>query len=183
MTRSLAAAPRLETERLVLRAHRADDLADLRETWSDPAVVRYIGGRPCTEEEAWQRLLRYAGHWPLLGYGFWRISDKPSDRYLGDIGFFDGRRGLGPDFDGAPEVGWTLAAHAHGQGLATEALTAVLAWGDAHLPHGRTVCMIHPENAPSFAVAARQGYGEFTRATFKEAPVVLLERRRAAPHS
>jgi RimJ/RimL family protein N-acetyltransferase len=154
----MTAPPRLETERLVLRAHDRADLPEVQATWSDPAVVRFIGGRPCTEEEAWARMLRYAGHWPLLGFGFWRIGERTTDRYLGDVGFFDGRRGLGPRFDGAPEVGWTLAAHAHGRGLATEALRAVFAWGDAHLGSGRTVCMISPDNTPSLKVAARFGF-------------------------
>ena len=178
MSASVTAAPRIQTERLVLREHRAEDLAQVRATWSDPAVNRYIGGRPCTEEEAWTRILRYAGHWPLLGFGFWRVSDRTTDRYLGDIGFFLGRRDLGPAFDTAPEVGWTLAAHAHGRGLATEALAAVLAWGDARLPHARTVCMISPENTPSLRVAERHGYREFDRTSFREAPVILFERRR-----
>ena len=173
--------PRIQTERLVLRGHDRRDLPELKEAWSDPTVVRFIGGRPCTDEEAWTRLLRYAGHWPLLGFGFWRVSDGATDRYLGDIGFFDGRRGLGPGFDGAPEVGWTLAAHAHGRGFATEALSAALAWGDAHLPSDRTVCMIHPDNAPSFRVAARFGFTELERATYKDAPVVLLQRPKRAP--
>jgi len=173
--------PRIETERLVLRAHARDDLSVLHETWSDPKVVRHIGGRPCTEEEAWMRLLRYAGHWPLLGYGFWRISDRVTGAYLGDIGFFNGRRSLGARFDEAAEAGWTLAAGAQGRGLATEALDAVLAWGDAHLPMDRTVCMIHPENAPSLKLADRFGYREFDRTTYKENPVVLLERNRTEP--
>lgn len=171
-------APRIETERLVLRAHGREDLAAVQATWSDPAVVRFIGGRPCAEDEAWTRLLRYVGHWPLLGYGFWRISDRATDGYLGDVGFFDGRRELGARFDAAPEAGWTLASAAHGRGLASEALTAALAWGDAHLPADRTVCMIHPENAPSLRMAERFGYREFGRAAYKEAPVVLFERLR-----
>lgn len=172
------APPRIETDRLLLRAHGRDDLDVVRETWSDPVVLRYLGGQPCTEAEAWQRLLRYAGHWPLLGYGFWRLGERETDRYVGDMGFFDGRRGLGVRFDDAPEAGWTLASSAHGRGLATEALAAVLAWGDAHLPADRTVCIIHPENAASIRVAERFGYREFDRAAYKESPVVLFERRR-----
>ena len=171
-------APVLETERLVLRAHTLEDFPDVLDTWSDPAVVRHIGGRPATEEEVWTRLLRYVGHWPLLGFGFWRIGERETGRYAGDIGFFDGRRGLGPDFDGVPEAGWTLAPRVQGRGLATEALRAILAWGDERLPAARTVCMVHPENAASIAVAAKFGYREFSRATFKDAPTVLFERVR-----
>jgi RimJ/RimL family protein N-acetyltransferase len=61
-------APRLETERLVLRAHRVEDFPDLAALWSDPLVTRFISGVPQTPEESWSRLLRYAGHWLLLGY-------------------------------------------------------------------------------------------------------------------
>jgi RimJ/RimL family protein N-acetyltransferase len=171
-----AAAPVLETERLVLRAHTRDDLPDVLATWSDPDVVRFIGGRGATEEEAWQRLLRYAGSWPLLGYGFWRIGDRGTGAYLGDIGFFQGCRGLGERFDRAPECGWTLASHVHGRGYATEAVRAVHAWGDVHLPAERTVCMIDPGNAPSQALAAKFGYVEFARSTYKDVPTMLFER-------
>lgn len=173
-----AVVPVLETERLVLRRHTAADLPDVLATWSDPDVVRFIGGRGATEEEAWQRLLRYAGSWALLGFGFWRIGEKASGAYLGDVGFFHGRRGLGPEFDPFPECGWTLAASAHGRGYATEAVAAVHAWGDAHLPVGRTVCIIDPGNAPSIRLAAKFGYREFARSAYKDALVVLYERLR-----
>ena len=174
------AVPVLETERLVLRAHAREDLADVLATWSDPEVVRFIGGRAATQEEAWARLLRYAGSWPLLGYGFWRIGEKDGGAYVGDVGFFQGRRGLGAAFDEAPECGWTLAAPMHGRGYATEAVAAVHAWGDARLPSGRTVCIIDPANLASIRVASKFGYREFARSTYKDAPVVLYERLRPA---
>jgi len=172
--------PLLETERLVLRRHTSGDLPDVLATWSDPDVVRFIGGRGSTEEEAWQRLLRYAGSWALLGFGFWRVGEKESGAYLGDVGFFHGRRGLGPDFDEFPECGWTITARAHGRGYASEAVAAIHVWGDVHLPVGRTVCIIDPDNAPSNRLAARVGYREFGRSTYKDAPIVLFERLSAS---
>ena len=62
-------APVLETPRLLLRPHTLDDFPATFAMWSDPEVVRFIGGRPFTREEAWARLLRYVGHWTMLGYG------------------------------------------------------------------------------------------------------------------
>jgi RimJ/RimL family protein N-acetyltransferase len=41
--------------------------------------------------------------------------------------------------------------------------------------------MISPENTPSLRVAERHGYREFDRTSFREAPVILFERRRPAP--
>jgi RimJ/RimL family protein N-acetyltransferase len=47
-----ATAPTIETTRLRLRAHRPDDLGAALVMWADPAVTRYIGGRPSTEQQA-----------------------------------------------------------------------------------------------------------------------------------
>ncbi|MDE2272066.1 MAG: GNAT family N-acetyltransferase, partial [Xanthomonadaceae bacterium] len=129
---ALPLAPLLETERLRLRGHRLDDYAALAAIWADPQVVRYIGGKPSTPQQSWQRLLRYAGLWHLLGYGFWAIEEKSSGRMLGDIGYMDVKRDIVPALDGMPEVGWVLVPDAQGKGYASEALVAALAWGDAH---------------------------------------------------
>ena len=61
--------PELETPRLSLRGHRVEDLEDCAAMWGDPQVTRHIGGRPSTKEEVWSRLVRYVGHWALLGFG------------------------------------------------------------------------------------------------------------------
>jgi hypothetical protein len=85
-------APDLHTARLHLRAHRLDDAAALHRMWSDPAVVRHLGGEPSRVDESWARLLRYAGMWPLLGFGYWAVTDRDTSIYLGDCGFLLGKR-------------------------------------------------------------------------------------------
>ena len=60
-------APRIETARLILRAHGAADLDAVAAMWSDAALVRHITGKPSTREESWARILRYAGLWPTKG--------------------------------------------------------------------------------------------------------------------
>src|SRR5437762_7040767 len=111
----------LDTDRLTLRPHRLDDFPDTRALWSDPEVTRFIGGRPLTEEETWQRLLRYVGHWSLLGFGYWAVRERGSGRFVGEVGFANGKRTLEPSFGDAPEIGWVLATSAQGRGYATEA--------------------------------------------------------------
>lgn len=169
--------PILETERLHLRPHHPGDFAPCAAMWADPAVTRYIGGRPFTPEEVWARLLRYAGHWSWMGYGYWAIEEKHTGGYLGELGFSDLKRDLEPSSHGVPELGWVLAAHAHAKGYATEAARAVIAWGDAHFPSARTVCLIHPENLRSLRVAEKCGYREFHRTSYKGQPAILLARQ------
>jgi RimJ/RimL family protein N-acetyltransferase len=169
-------APIIETARLVLRPHTAADFRDCAAMWADPLVTRHIGGRPSTAEETWARLLRYAGLWTLLGLGYWAIRERDTGRFVGEAGFADFRRELTPSLEGAPEAGWALAAWAHGRGFATEAVGAVVAWGDAHLAAPRTVCMIAPTNAASVRVAEKCGFREWVRTAYKDAPTVLFER-------
>lgn len=170
-------APPLDTERLTLRGHIVDDFVDSAAMWGDPQVTRFIGGRPFTEEECWSRLLRYVGHWPVKGFGYWVVRERASGRFVGEVGFADFRRELTPTFGDAPEAGWALAAWAQGKGFGLEAVKALTGWGDEHFRGGRTVCMISPENAPSIALAVRCGFREYARTTYHDSPAVLFERQ------
>src|SRR5690606_33908019 len=101
----------------------------------------YIGGRPFTHEEVWSKLLRYAGHWALLGFGYWVVREAPSGRFVGEVGYADFKRDFTPSLDGAPEMGWVLTPGAQGQGFAAEAVRAAMRWADQKWPGGRTVCL------------------------------------------
>jgi RimJ/RimL family protein N-acetyltransferase len=171
------AAPTLETDRLRMRSYRREDFPALVTTWADPIVMRHILGRPSTEEETWARLLRYAGLWPLLGYGYWAVEERSTGRFVGDVGFADFRREMTPSFGDAPEAGWVLASWAHGKGFATEAVRAAHAWSDAHLDRAAyTVCMIASQNTASIRVAIKCGYVENDRGTYKGSEDVLFRR-------
>ena len=172
--------PVIETERLRLRCHRVDDFGDCAAMWADGEVTRYIGGKPFTGEEVWARLLRYVGHWALLGYGFWAIEEKATGAFAGELGFADCKRDIEPPLGDTPELGWALAPGVQGRGYATEAVRAALAWGGARFGPARTVCLIHPENARSIRVAEKCGYGEFCRTTYKGQPAILYERMLSA---
>jgi RimJ/RimL family protein N-acetyltransferase len=168
--------PVIETARLRLRAHRPDDFAACAAMWALPDVVRYIGGKPFTIEEVWARVLRYTGHWQWMGFGFWALEEKATGTFAGDLGFAEFKRDIEPSIQGIPEVGWVLAPHAQGKGYATEAVRAIVAWGNQHFDRARTVCLIHPENQPSLRVAEKCGYKEFHRTTYKGQPTLILAR-------
>ncbi|MBU8541268.1 GNAT family N-acetyltransferase [Falsiroseomonas tokyonensis] len=161
--------PVLETPRLRLRPHVAADFPALAAIWANPEVTRHIG-RPSTAEESWARMLRYAGLWPLCGFGYWAVEDRATGAYLGDVGFADFHRALDPPMD-LPEIGWVLAPQAHGRGVATEAAGAALAWLARPC-----FCIIAPANAGSLRVAAKLGFREQGLAAYRDDQVMVLVR-------
>jgi RimJ/RimL family protein N-acetyltransferase len=167
--------PILETERLRLRGHRLADLDAVAALWADPVTVRFITGKPASREDSWGRLLRYAGHWALLGHGFWAIEEKATGRFLGEGGFGSFKREIDPPID-APEQGWSLSSDVHGKGYAFEAMNAALAWGEKHFGRSDFTCIISPENTPSLKLAEKLGYREIKRTTYKGEPTVMLRR-------
>lgn len=173
--------PTLETDRLLLRGHAVSDFDAGLHIWRDPLVTKYVGGKPSTRHESWSRLLRYPGHWALLGYGYWAIEEKASGKFIGEAGFGDFKRELDPPIDGIPEIGWALDSRVHGQGYGSEALRAILAWGDDHLAADKSVCLIHPENAASIRLATKHGYRESARTTYLDHPTLLFERAKTHP--
>ena len=173
-------APTLETPRLRLRAHRLDDFEPAFAMWSDPVVTRFIGGKPSTEQQTWSRMLGYAGHWALLGFGYWALEEKSSGSFVGELGFANFKRDIAAAMRDVPELGWALAARVHGRGYATEAVRAAVAWGDVRFESARTVCLIDPENLASIRVAQKCGYDVFERALYNERPTLFLERQAPA---
>ncbi|MDG3041911.1 GNAT family N-acetyltransferase [Roseicyclus marinus] len=173
----------IDTAGLRLRPHRDSDLPAMIAMWSDPAVVRHIGGRLFTAAETAARLARYRALWPTHGHGYWAIEDRATGRFIGEAGFARFGRGLGPAFDDAPEAGWVLAAPAQGRGLGTEAVAALHDWADTALALPRTVCMITPDNGPSLRLAAMFGYARFDDVMRDGAAVWLMARPRGAARS
>jgi RimJ/RimL family protein N-acetyltransferase len=149
--------------------------------WADPLVTRHVGGKPLTEEESWTKFLRYAGHWALLGFGYWVVEEKATGNFVGEIGFADYKRDLQPSLKGVPEIGWVLASQAHGNGYATEAVRAAVAWGDANFQSAKTACIITPENLASIRVAVKCGYGRPQPAVYKGKPTLMYVRDSGPP--
>jgi len=172
--------PRLDTPRLILRAHTLDDFPAMAAIWGDPEVTRFILGPPSSPEATWSRLLRHAGHWALLGYGYWALECRATGEYLGEAGLADYHRAFDPPEAFAPEAGWVLATRAHGRGLATEAVAAVLGWADAALAARATCAIFDPAHGASVAVARKVGFGADRLTLYNGNPTLRLERPRRA---
>ncbi|WP_347313101.1 GNAT family N-acetyltransferase [Defluviimonas sp. SAOS-178_SWC] len=168
--------PVIETERLLLRGMVREDFPGMAAIWQEPEVVRFIGGKPRPIGESWAVFLRIAGSWAIEGFGQWGIVRKQDGALLGQTGFFTGMRGLGPDFDEAPESGWVLTAPVHGQGYGREAVMAAHRWFDAQPFGGRSRAMIEVGHTASFAIAERLGYVAFRETEDLGDRVMLLAR-------
>ena len=173
---SLSSVPMLETSRLVMRGFQVADFDAWFAMTRLPAFYRYLTPGPLPAEEVWKLLLRSAGHWAVLGYGFWAVEEKASGRFVGGVGFLNLKRAIEPPLGDAPEMGWVLDPAVHGLGYANEAADAALVWASNYFGPVRTVCIIHPDNEPSLRLAAKIGYREYARSTYHEEPIVLLER-------
>lgn len=171
----MKSCPTLETPRLILRPHSKEDLGPSLALWTNPAVYQPILKRPSTEAETWSRLLKYAGLWSLLGFGYFALIEKASNTMIGELGFADFYRDLTPSIVGLPEMGWVLHPDFHGQGLMTEAIQALRVWGKENLPFDKVVCIIDPTNEPSIRLATRCGFVKAGDAVYEGQPTLLLE--------
>ncbi|MGB3314419.1 MAG: GNAT family N-acetyltransferase [Albidovulum sp.] len=166
----------IETERLILRGMVKADFPVFAAIWQEPDVVRFIGNKPRPLAESWNVFLKVAGNWAIEGFGQWAITRRADGAFLGQTGFFTGMRGIGDDFDAAPEAGWVLTASAHGRGYGREAVTAAHRWFDVQPFGGVSHAMIEDGHDASFAIARALGYQVMRESVDLGDKVMLLRR-------
>jgi RimJ/RimL family protein N-acetyltransferase len=173
-----ASAPTLETERLILRAFRPEDLEPLAAIWAKPEVVRFIGGNPLSREDTWRRSLAACGQWPYTGFGYWIVELKSDSRVVGQVGFADFKRDMEPSLEGEPELGYVFDPSVHGQGVAHEGCKVALDWADETLNASSYPAIIGLENVASIRLAERLGFRREPDATYRGEPIALFRRSR-----
>jgi RimJ/RimL family protein N-acetyltransferase len=153
--------PVIETERLLLRQWRGDDVAANTAMLADPGTARFItvDGKPVTSElNGWRNAAVMAGHWVLHGVGMFVVEEKSSGKFIGRVGPW-----FPPGWPGF-EVGWGIATEFRGKGFAVEAARASIDWAFATFDIDRIIHCIDRENTASQGVARRLGAskdGEF----------------------
>jgi len=155
---TLREAPRIETERLILRAFRAGDLDPYAATLADEEVMRHMGGKPMIREDSWRRMLGGIGMWTTLGMGPWAVERKSDGAMVGHCGFFQFHRDMQPAILGEPEMGWIFDRSVHGQGIAYEACAAALVWAEEAIGADSYPAIIDLDNVASIKLAERLGF-------------------------
>ena len=172
----IRSAPRLETERLILREFTRNDLDALAATLGDIEVVRHLTGEPINREDSLRRLFMAAGQWPLTGIGMWAVERKADGRMIGHVGFFDMERDITPSLRGLPEMGWIFDSSVHGQGIAKEACEAALAWLETTNGPSEVPAIISAENIASLKLAAKLGFVREADGIYKGEPIAVVRR-------
>ena len=104
--------PELQTERLVMRGFRDEDLDELAAINADPEVTRWVGDENgLTREDTWRRIAYWVGHWELRGFGQWALIERDSGGLVGRAGL------LQPEGWPGLEVGWLVGRDALGPRL------------------------------------------------------------------
>ncbi|TAN72859.1 MAG: N-acetyltransferase [Magnetospirillum sp.] len=141
----------IETPRLILRPfHPVDDVADFQRIYGDPLTMAHMNGAK-TPEAARLSVERKAAKWATQGYGLWCVVDKAGGQTIGHCGL-DLLEPLGE-----VECAYLIDRPFWGQGLATEAVKASIAFGFERLGLTRIIAISEPENPASMAVMAKAG--------------------------
>ncbi len=152
--RSAAGPVSLETRRLRLRRLREEDAEDLARIFAHPSVVQYSGGRSPTLDQVREGIRQHVSeYYRDRGYGLLVAELRTTGEIVGRVGFLTTEI----DDTGDAELHYHLAPAAWGDGLATEAARAVLAWAFEGGRLDRVVAVIHPDNHASRRVAEKCG--------------------------
>jgi RimJ/RimL family protein N-acetyltransferase len=143
-------APRLETERLVLRGFCVADVEPMAAFFADEDATRFIGGTE-PHYRAASIVSSFVGHWQLYGQGQWAVEDKASGKLAGFLGYINP-----PDWP-EPEIGWTIFPAYQGRGYAPEGARVARAEIARLGGPNRLVSYIDPANQPSVRVAEKLG--------------------------
>ncbi|QIN78004.1 GNAT family N-acetyltransferase [Rubrobacter marinus] len=145
--------PRLETERLILRALTPDDAAAVFAYASDPEVARYMSfetHRSLGDAEAFLDLTM--GRYGSGDAPDWGLVYKGDGRLIGTAGFVAWERE-----HARAEVGYILHRDYWGRGLVAEALAAMISYGFEKLDLNRIEARCFAENAASARVMEKAG--------------------------
>jgi ribosomal-protein-alanine N-acetyltransferase len=143
----------LETPRLLLRTWTLDDAEAAFAIYSDPEVMRFMGGVTQHDVEEVRRWLaaRPMAHQALHGLTMWATVEKATGRLVGACGlkFLEGGMNI--------EVGYHFARAVWGRGYATEGAAAAVRYGFERLGLRRILGVVNPANHASQRVLEKVG--------------------------
>lgn len=160
----------IETERLLLRPLRVEDVDALVALHEDERVNQFVG--TYSRQQALERLELIERQWAERGHGLCAVELKPSGEFIGRCGlkFWEVFEEV--------ELGWTLKAEVWGRGYATEAARACAEWGFTTLDSDYFTAMIRPGNTASVRVAERLGFTPLREDELLGTPVTVYSLNR-----
>ena len=144
----------LKTDRLLLRQWQDSDYEPFAAMNADPAVMEHFPA-PMTREASDGLIDRNKAFIDERGFGLWALEVIDTGRFIGFTGLSV------PSFEAhfmpAVEIGWRLSKDAWGNGYASEAARASLAYGFGPAGLEEVVSFTATSNKPSQRVMERIG--------------------------
>jgi RimJ/RimL family protein N-acetyltransferase len=168
--------PELYTERLKLRPMRDDDAEPLAVLGADARVMEHLLG-VMTRSQSDALLARLRQFDPLRGLGCWAVEVPERTSFAGLVMLK--QPGFAAPFQPCVEIGWRFGAEHWGQGYASEAARALLAYGFDRLDLPEIVAFTVPANLRSQRVMDRIGLRRDPAADFEHPLVPPGHRLRA----
>ena len=158
----------LQTERLVLRSFREEDVDALAELFANPDFMRFSLGA-FTERKKTVDFIKKMMGWDLANMpSQFAVLSRGEHTVIGYCGFLHH-----PEVPGDVEIGYRLHPNYWNRGLITEAARAVRDYAFADLKLPRVISLIHPENIPSRRVAEKNGMKVENEITFRWFPTLV----------
>jgi len=140
----------IETDRLILRQPRLEDLDPWAEMMADHESAKFIGG-VMPRSVTWRALMTMIGSWQALGFGMFSVIEKSSGRWVGRLGPWM------PEGWPGTEIGWAISRDCWGKGYAPEGARVATDWAFDNLGWTNVIHSIDPKNLPSQQVARKLG--------------------------
>ncbi|HRX86853.1 MAG TPA: GNAT family N-acetyltransferase [Phycisphaerae bacterium] len=144
----------LQTSRLLLRPWRDADLPDFAALNADPRVMEFMPAM-LTRAESDSAAAALRDHFARHGFGRWAVEIPGISDFIGFVGLH--HVAFTAPFTPCVEIAWRLAAPHWGQGYATEAAQAALAFAFETLQLDEVVAFTVPTNTRSRRVMERLG--------------------------
>lgn len=144
--------PTLTTDHLTLRPLQPDDADDVFVFRSDAEVQKY-NGATMTDVSEFDGMLGFSRDQFARQEGLlWAMEDRTTGTVIGLVGLsYDA-------YHARASLGYDVARHVWGQGLATEALRAVVRFGFEEMGLNRIDAETIVDNAPSVRVLEKLGF-------------------------
>ena len=159
----------LETERLILRSFREEDVNVMARLFANPDFMRFSLG-VFTERAQTVAFIEKVMGWERAGMpSQFAVVPRGEHAIVGYCGFFHHA-----EVPGEIEIGYRMHPDYWNRGLITEAAGAVRDHGFRDWDLTRVISLIHPENVPSRRIAEKNGMKVEKEITFRGFPTLVF---------
>ena len=143
----------LETQRLIIREFKPEDLSQLAPILANPKVMKFSSKSIFSVEQTLMKINFFINSYQKHGFGKWAMIHKQSNQMIGFCGLALEKI----DNVNEPEIGYLLDSEFWGKGFATEAASAVITQGFEKFKLPYILGIVEPANTASVRVLEKLG--------------------------